>query len=42
MEATLNTEGYKQQLQAKEQQLLKSVRRADTNARDLERCAFRW
>ena len=35
MEVILNTEGYKQQLQAKEQQLLKSIRRADTNARDL-------
>jgi len=34
MEAILNEE-YKQQLLAEEQRLLKGIRRADTNARDL-------
>jgi DnaK suppressor protein len=35
MEAILNTEEYKQRLQAEEQQLLKAIHRADANARDL-------
>jgi hypothetical protein len=35
MGASLNTEGYKQRLQAEERRLLKSIDRAEANARDL-------